>query len=459
MFPDGFIKRIRTQEYINPERLLESLNSPTPVSIRLNHLKWNKVPSGSDSVPWCRTGYYISGRPSFTADPLFHAGCYYSQEASGMFLEVIFNRFFSGNNNLRVLDLCGAPGSKSTHLSSLIGECGCLISNEVIKSRVTVLAENITKWGIPNTIITNNDPSELSSLVGYFDLIVIDAPCSGEGMFRNLNTRQSWSENNADLCSRRQKRILLDIWPALKENGILVYSTCTFNPAENEKNIKWLTDKTLSECLKIDISPFPCITEISFKGITGYAFYPYSVKGDGFFISVIRKKESTGAFKRKKYGNIRPVTKEELKDAEVITGKTGNNFYKINDMVFHIPLEANEFLTLHNLLKIIKPGTELFKKVKDEIIPNHNLAVSLLLKKDIYPVIELSYNHAVDFLKKDNFNFPYTEKGWYIAVYKNCNLGFLRSTGMRFNNHYPVHWRIKMSREEIYGKQILKWND
>ena len=290
MLPEAFRKRIEQQPHISSEELFHALEEPSPATIRMNRSKWDGDPLNSKPVPWCRDGFYLDVRPSFTLDPLFHAGCYYPQEASGMFLEELFKQTMGDQRNIKVLDLCGAPGGKSTHLSSLSGKNGLLIANEVIKSRASVLAENITKWGIPNVIVTQSDPSSFSKLAGFFDLILVDAPCSGEGMFRDITAVNEWSEGNAGLCSERQKRILMDIWPALKENGVLVYSTCTFNPGENEENIKWLTGKHEADTIPLDISKFNGITGIDYLGIYGYGFYPGRIKGEGFFISAIRKR-------------------------------------------------------------------------------------------------------------------------------------------------------------------------
>ncbi|HRT90063.1 MAG TPA: rRNA cytosine-C5-methyltransferase [Bacteroidales bacterium] len=457
MFPETFIKRLETQGYIDSDPLLEAMGRPSPVSIRLNPLKWSRVPAGSDRVPWCSTGHYLTSRPSFTADPLFHSGCYYPQEASGMFLEEIFNQCFSGRDHLRVLDLCGAPGSKSTHLSALLGSKGYLIANEVIRSRAAVLAENITRWGIPNTLVTNNDPAGFSRLEGFFDLIVVDAPCSGEGMFRDPVARREWSEKNAELCQRRQRRIISDVWPALKENGILVYSTCTFNPAENEENIKWLTGNMQAENLRINISSFPEITEINYEGITGYGFIPGRVKGDGFFVSVVRKNESSGSLKIIKRKITKQVSKEEQKTAEELTGGVCGTILKTGDVLYHTPPEHDEYLTLSGLLRIVNPGTGLFRLVNGETLPEHSLGVSVLPGKNIYPVIELNYDQAVSYLKKENVGIDARGKGWYIAAYRGCSLGFLKSTGTRFNNYLPVNLRIRMTGEALKEKQILEW--
>ena len=308
MFPEEFIQRISAQDYIVPANLLKALEEPSPVSLRVNRAKWSKLPLNSEPVPWCSSGYYLPYRPVYTLDPLFHSGCYYPQEASSMFLEKVFRSVDGFGENLRVLDLCGSPGGKSTHISGLIGPSGLLISNEVIRSRASVLAETLTKWGSGNVMVTQNDPSVLGRLTGYFDLILVDAPCSGEGMFRSSTAVSEWSVENTGHCSVRQKRILMEIWPALKEDGILVYSTCTFNPGENEENIKWLLSRNMAECLRIDVNEYPGVCEMDHNGIFGYGFYPDKVKGEGFFISVVRKTsaESTRHFKSQRMADFKP---------------------------------------------------------------------------------------------------------------------------------------------------------
>ncbi len=458
MFPEEFIRRLKSQEYIDSEWLLHSLDEPAKASIRINPAKWNNEPVDASPVPWCKTGFTFKERPSFTADPLFHAGCYYPQEASGMFLEVIFNQLFEERENIRILDLCAAPGSKSTHLATLVGKNGCLIANDVIKPRASILAENMTRWGIPNTIVTCNDPSETGRLRGYFDLILVDAPCSGEGMFRNIKAREEWSEENAVLCCKRQRRILLDIWPALKENGILVYSTCTFNPAENEENVKWLTEKAICENIKIDISSFPEITEINYKGTTGYGFYPGKTNGDGFFVAVVRKNEPTEELTFKHPDRHNSISTSDLKVAREMTCDYPGEIYKYGDTVFHTPLPSCEIQTLGKMLRIIKPGTALFKPLKNDFIPLHDSAVSLLTNKNFFPAVELDYHQSVSYLKKENINIPGSTIGWNIVKYRGVNFGFVKSTGNRINNYFPIKQRIMMNERFLDEKKIINWD-
>jgi 16S rRNA C967 or C1407 C5-methylase (RsmB/RsmF family) len=347
LFSDEFLKRLDSQKYIDKGSLLQALDDPSPVSIRINRSKWIYRPLGSEPVPWCETGYYLDTRPSYTLDPLFHSGCYYPQEASSMFLEQAFKQTIVSNENIRVLDLCGAPGGKSTHLSDLIGQDNLLVSNEVIRPRASVLAETITKWGLGNTLVTHNDPAQFGRLSAFFDLILVDAPCSGEGMFRNKIAVDEWSVENTAHCSERQKRIVMDVWPALKENGILVYSTCTFNPGENEENIRWLAAKHDADSVRIDIAQYEGIYEICHQGIYGYGFYPGKVRGEGLFLSVLRKtgKGEKSVLKSQRKSEFKPP-EGDLEIAEKWTSFPKERLFKWGDELLAVPGSIEDYLYL-----------------------------------------------------------------------------------------------------------------
>jgi 16S rRNA C967 or C1407 C5-methylase (RsmB/RsmF family)/NOL1/NOP2/fmu family ribosome biogenesis protein len=458
MFPEAFRQRIRQQQYINAEELFRGLENPVPATIRINRKKWSKNPENSDSVVWCRDGYHLKKRPPFTLDPLFHAGCYYPQEASGMFLEQVYKHTVGAIRNIRVLDLCGAPGGKSTHLSSLIDENGMLVANEVIRARAAVLTENITKWGLSNTIVTRNDPAAFKNLHGYFDMILVDAPCSGEGMFSNRKAVDEWSVENTTLCSVRQKRIILDVWPALKENGILIYSTCTFNPDENEKNIKWLTDNRSAECIRIDISNYPGISEIDYEGIYGYGFYPGKIRGEGFFISVLKKRENPGISKARtassRYTN---VTKEEAGITEKWSRFPAGSLVKSDGSVFSLPVPREEFQMLSENLLIVKPGTKIFAVKKKNLLPSHELAMSVYLRNSVFPTLNLMLEQALDYLRRERISTTNVVKGWMVACYNGINLGFMNNIGNRINNYYPVKWRIRMRMPEKNNEIVIQW--
>jgi len=460
MFPDEFIRRIYTQKYIDAEALVKALEEPSPVSIRINMSKWNKRPLKPEPVPWCNSGYYLQNRPSFTLDPLFHSGCYYPQEASGMFLEQVIRQTSVMPGNLRVLDLCAAPGGKSTHLSDLIGPDNLLVANEAIRSRATILAETITKWGLGNTLVTQNDPSAFGNLPGFFDVIIVDAPCSGEGMFRSETAVREWSVENTIHCSGRQKRILMDVWPALKENGMLVYSTCTFNPGENEENIKWLIGKKEAECIQLDISDYKGIIGIDFEGIFGYGFYPDKVKGEGFFISAIRKtghQEKT-QFKIQRKTELRPG-KNDVEVANRWTYFSNDRIFKWGDELFAVPCDMDNYLEIYSKLKIIKAGTKLFVVKNKNNLPSHELALSLKLKMNTFPGNEISLSEALTFMRRDSFMLQDAVKGWNILTYKGINLGFVNNIGNRVNNYFPVEWRIRMNKPESGSVNIIKWNN
>ena len=458
MFPEEFKKRISTQNYLDPESLLKALGEPSPVSIRVNKSKWGKVPLNSDLVPWSASGFYLQERPSYTLDPLFHSGCYYPQEASGMFLEQAVKQVMSSLENIRVLDLCGAPGGKTLLLSELIGKSSLLVSNEVIRQRASVLAETVTKWGLGNTLVTQSDPSRFEGLPGFFDLIFADVPCSGEGMFRTDIAVSEWSEPNTAHCAERQKRIIMDVWPALKENGILIYSTCTFNPGENEENVRWLIEKQNAESLRLDLTGFDGITEIDFNGIYGYGFHPGKIKGEGFFLSVIRKKEETfeKPFKERLNSGLKP-TNRDIQAAKEWSGFSSLRLLRPGDDLFALPCDQDVFLNLYNNLKVVKPGTRLFSVKKTDYLPSHELALSAMVNKDAFPRSEIGINDALLYLQRNNFPFKSESKGWNILTYKGINLGFVNNIGSRFNNYFPVEWRIRMNIPREGDFRLIEW--
>ncbi len=458
MIPSEFINRLHTQKYIDAGALLKALDESSPVSIRLNPSKWKKKPSESEPVPWCDNGYYLKSRPSFTLDPLFHSGCYYPSEASGMFLAEVIRQIIDTSEILRILDLCAAPGGKSTHISEILSEGSLLVANDAIRPRAAILSESITKWGAGNTLITQNDPSSFARLPGYFDVIVVDAPCSGEGMFRTEVARNEWSVGNTAHCPERQKRILMDVWPALRENGILIYCTCTFNPEENEENIKWLAEKKEAESLRIDISDFNGITEIEQENIYGYGFYPDKVRGEGFFISAIRKKEKqySSVIKSQKRTNLKP-DKKDFETSAWYTHLPENKIFRWGDEILSVPCNMDEYLFLFDNLKILNSAQKLFTVKNKSYIPSHELALSANLKKDTFPVNEISLSETLAFLRRDNFTLKNAPAGWNILAYKGVNLGFVNNIGNRVNNYFPVEWRIRMNLPEPGKENLIRW--
>lgn len=392
-----------------------------------------------EPVPWCHTGYYLPARPSFTFDPFFHAGCYYVQEASSMFLECAFRQLTDLAAPMKVLDLCAAPGGKSTHIQSLISDQSLLVSNEVIRSRALVLKDNIIKWGTENTVVVNNDPSELGRLENYFDVIVVDAPCSGSGLFRrDPEAIEEWSPGNVALCSQRQQRILADVLPALKPGGLLLYSTCSYSREEDEEIVRWLqADRGLSSWALQLPSEWNVIAS---EG--GYRFWPDKVKGEGFFLACFRSQgEYSGAGKR-----IHPkpalAGRAERTIAAAWAALEGKEIIKNEQTLYAWPVAALDDLSfLRRELKMLYSGVKLGELVRDKMIPDHALALSGILSPAIHRS-ELELQAAVEYLQKKELNAGHREKGWQVACYQGKALGWMNVLQNRINNYYPKELRI-----------------
>jgi NOL1/NOP2/fmu family ribosome biogenesis protein len=252
----------------------------------------------------------------------------------------------------------------------------------------------------------------------------------------------------------------MDVWSSLKENGLLIYSTCTFNPAENEENINWLSEKTGASSVRLDISKFTGVNEISFKGITGYGFYPGKIIGEGLFISVVRKegdlsKTIKHPFKR----NDNQLTNSDLKIAGNLIDTSLTKLYRHDDIVYDLALQSEEYQFLKNYLRIIKGGTALFKTRNKDFSPLHDLAVSCLIRNDAFPLIELDYSQSISFLKKENLTLKYAKKGWTLLKYRGVNLGFIKNIGSRANNYFPVNWRIRMGGISIKDRNLVEWKE
>lgn len=276
--------------------LCEALEGPAPTSVRLHPqrpCRW----SGAEAVPWSPAGRYLTERPSFTLDPAFHAGAYYVQEASSQFLaHVLAGEEVAGK---RILDLCAAPGGKTTLYASLAGSDGLVVANEVNRQRAAVLADNVRKWGLGNVAVTVNEPAQIAVLEGWFDIVAVDAPCSGEGMFRKIpEARDEWSENNVKICAVRQAEILREAWKTLRPGGLLIYSTCTFNRLENEGSLEGLlaeAGEEIVESTAFDCPPAWGVVCGRVGPFRTFRFYPHRTRGEGFFAAVARKVSDGGS--------------------------------------------------------------------------------------------------------------------------------------------------------------------
>lgn len=440
ILPEAFITQMQSLLKDEYEAFKNALESTPPTSIRVND-KMVYQPS-NEKVAWCEPGYYLAERPLFTADPLFHAGAYYVQEASSMFLKQAISQHFPKAHS--VLDLCAAPGGKSTLLSQELPESSLLVSNEIIRSRAYILVENLIKWGNPNVIVTNNEPKDFALLPGFFDAVVIDAPCSGEGMFRkDPDAIQHWSEYNVKLCAERQRDILRSVWDTLKTDGILVYSTCTYNRAENEENIQWICKELGADLLTIDLVDNKNITPTDF----GYRFYPHKTKGEGFFLSVLQKtSESPSNTKHKKFDKkgIKIVTKENNNSLNLLTPEKWTVLFENNTYNAYDNDRLSDYLIINQHLKCMHSGMVLGEMKGRDFIPSSSMAFSKKLNKDSLNVVEVDYRSAIDFLKKDAIYLPDAQRGYLLICYKGLGLGWVKNMGNRCNNLYPQEWRIRM---------------
>ena len=403
--PEDFIRETRLvmgEERFN--RFLEALNEEPPVSIRLNTEKASSLKSDhAKQIPWCPEGYYLEERPQFTFDPLFHAGCYYVQEASSMFISHILRQFVK--DPVTMLDLCAAPGGKSTAARSVLPKGSLLVSNEPIPTRAQILMENITKWGWPDCFVTNNYPRDFRKIKTRFDIILCDVPCSGEGMFRkDPATIGEWSLQNVEKCWRLQRDIVADAWECLNPGGLLIYSTCTFNLKENEENVRWILDNFDAEILEVSTSPSWHITGSLLNGFGApvYRFIPGIAQGEGLFAAVLRK-QGDGSFVRQK--NRPPVSKSL------------------------IPLISSK-------LKVLTPD----------------------LPQGDFPSVDVNYGEALKYLRGEAIILPVnTPRGLVTITYKGVALGPVKNIGNRANNLYPKPWRIKTTHLPSEAPEVLQF--
>lgn len=416
-------------------------------SIRLNPSKLDQplfeVPT--EPIPWTRWGYYLAERPSFTFDPLFHAGTYYVQEASSMLLEQAFTQHVDSNEAIRVLDLCAAPGGKSTHLQSLLPSGSLLVSNEVIRSRATVLRDNIIKWGTDNVVVTNNDPADFARLAGFFDVLVIDAPCSGSGLFRrDPDAISEWSPEQVDFCAARQKRILSDALPALKTDGLLLYSTCSYSHQEDEDILRWLLQHQELESLSLSLPAEWRITEVREGAAFGYRCWPHRLAGEGFFLALFRKKSLTEAAREKPGKSLTLATRQETDwVADWMRDAPQYQLVKNNSTVFAWPSGLTApFQLLLEKMQVLYAGIRVGELMRNKLVPDHALALSKQVHPQV-PLEELPLDTAISYLQRKDLSWEFANRrGWQLVTYRQFPLGWVNVLPNRVNNYYPKEFRI-----------------
>ena len=448
------------EEAIGAEKALvafSAFDEPAKVSVRLNPFKKTKEFDGRE-VPWNTWGRLLPERPQFTLDPHFHGGAYYVQDSSSMFVGHVFRRVLTEvelpqSRPVRVLDLCAAPGGKSTDLAASLreafGDRFLLVSNEVMKQRAGILADNIALWGDPNVVVTSDDPRAFASMPGFFDIVVADVPCSGEGMFRkDEEAQRQWSEDNVALCEARQRRIIADMWPCLKTDGVLIYSTCTFNRYENDGNVEWIAREMGAEHMPsvADLDQMHGVIETAH----GYSLVPGHVEGEGQYCAALRKTAaedyakdySTGRQSRnasgKKTAQPIPESLKRLFTQKVVLRQKSETVTAVPEII------AQDVMSAEFRLHVLSAGCAVGVLKGQTLVPDADMALSLMYDVASYPVADVDLQTALAFLHRDAILLPDSEKGYVLIRYEGLPLGFVKNLGNRCNNLHPQGRRIRM---------------
>lgn len=445
--PEDFISQIKNIIPEKSEAFFRALELPAETSVRFNERK-SKDTLLRNRVPWCDNGYYLDSRAQFTFDPLFHAGAYYVQDASSMILGHVVKKLC--DKPLKYLDLCAAPGGKSTSVINALPEGSLMVSNEIIGSRAQVLRENIIKWGASGCVVTNNDSGNIGKLTGFFDIIAADVPCSGEGMFRkDEEALNQWSLNLVKQCAVRQREIIDNIWSALSPGGYFIYSTCTYNRTENEEMVGYIVSNYGAETVNLEL---PAEWNVR-KGIDTahdcYRFMPDFTRGEGLFLCVLKKNDIDvqvghvlkNPGKNKKVQNSKSSF-GRIKDWIVSPDKY-DFIIKDNDISAILKSHADDISILSDKLKVIYAGIGLATVKGNDVIPCHALALSNSVNCAYWESVDVGYAEAIAFLRGESLTLGELPKGYILVCYEGTPLGFVKNIGNRANNMYPKEWRIR----------------
>ena len=422
------------------EALVEAITASEPsVAVRVNEARGAKVPADARRVPWCAEGFYLADRPAFTFDTDWHAGHYYVQDASSMFITHVIKHFV--HEPVRYLDLCAAPGGKTTAAMQALPQRSLTVANEIVPSRARVLADNVIRWGSPRCVVTSNTPANLGKFSGFFDVIATDVPCSGEGMMRKDDEAVAqWSPALVEQCAQRQREILADVWPALRPGGLLIYSTCTYNRKENEEIADFIVSELGATSLEVPIEAGWNIHPAIGSPCHCYRFMPHRVDGEGLFMTVFRKAgegpRQDIRIKEKNAKKVDETCKQWLaKPQDYIIDQQG-------DLTIAVPQDiGREVAALRASLNVLHAGVELATVMGRKMVPHHALAMSTARADGAFPVCEVDYPTALRYLRGESItvNGP---RGHVLISHQGAVLGFANNLGNRANNLYPKPQRI-----------------
>ena len=448
--PTAFKERMRRQLGAEEaEKLFEALEGVSPVSIRLNPAKCGDegVWSDGEAIAWSKCGRKLKERPSFTLDTAFHAGAYYVQEAASQFLDYIVS--LEELQGKRVLDMCAAPGGKTTIYSTAVGECGLVVANEYVRSRANILADNVRKWGMGNVLVTNNAPEHIAQFEGWFDMVAVDAPCSGEGMFRKEEAaREDWSDDAVRMCAARQLSIVREAWQSLKDGGLFIYSTCTFNEEEDEGLLRAFIEEkgdVFVPSQKVDVNDVWGIVRGEVGAFQTFRFFPHKTDSEGLFVAVARKSEPTTQrtpkARKRVMQEVDKVSRKELQ--RWLQGAENHSFAMVVDTIY--AYRAEQFKAVQALsesLTAIYSGVAIGQIFKGKLKPDWALSQYVALERKAVATEELDEPRALDYLRKKDIAVGDMAEGINLVTHEGRALGFVKRIGVRCNNLYPNSLKI-----------------
>ncbi len=438
--PDEFIEQLQGLLPDTWEQLTNAIVATEPsVAVRVNDARGVGVPEGARRVPWCGQGFYLQDRPSFTFDTDWHAGRYYVQDASSMFIAHVIRHLVS--EPVRYLDLCAAPGGKTTAAIQALPQGSLVVANEIVPPRARVLTDNVIRWGHPRCVVTSNAPAHLGTFNAFFDVIAADVPCSGEGMMRKDDEAVAqWTPALVEECAQRQREILTDVWPALRPGGLLIYSTCTYNRQENEQMADFIVSELGATSLEVPVDPSWNIHPAIGSDCYCYRFMPHRVDGEGLFMAVFRKEgeapRQIPRIKEKMPKKTDEIGKNWLANPdEFVIDQQGDLFIAVPQDI------SREVTALRASLNVLHAGVELATVMGRKSVPHHALAMSMSRAVEAFPVCEVDYPTALRYLRGESVTVD-APRGYVLVAHQGAVLGFANNLGNRANNLYPKPQRI-----------------
>ena len=438
--PETFIEQLRDLLPDEWDALAAAITTSAPsVAVRVNEARGASVPDGARRVPWCDQGFYLEDRPQFTFDTDWHAGRYYVQDASSMFIAHVIRHLI--DTPVRYLDLCAAPGGKTTAAMQALPEGSLVVANEIVPPRARVLTDNVIRWGNPRCVVTSNAPAQMGRLNGFFDVIAADVPCSGEGMMRKDDEAVAqWTPTLVEQCAQRQREILADVWPALRPGGLFIYSTCTYNRQENELMADYIVGELGATPLEVPVEASWHIHPAIGSDWPCYRFMPHRVDGEGLFMAAFRKAGDAP------HQDLRMKEKNAKKVDEI-----GKNWLsrpdefaidQVGDLTIAVPQDVRrEVAALRASLNVLHAGVELATVMGRKIVPHHALAMSSVGDTDAFPVSQVDYPTALRYLRGESIVVD-APRGYVLIAHQGAVLGLANNLGNRANNLYPKTQRI-----------------